>query len=161
MENKNFRATSIGTIHAGGEGFSITIDEPCRKALNGLEGFSHIQVIWWGHLTDDDEYRSILECEKPYTRGPEKLGIFATRSPIRPNPIEVSTVAVISVDEKTGTILIPWIDAENGSPVLDIKPYHPSEDRVKSARVPAWCGHWPEWMEDSENFNWEDEFTFG
>lgn len=161
MEKNICTVKSVGTVHAGSGSFSIEIEEGYRAALNGLEDFSHIMVIYWGHLAAGDEYRSILECEKPYVHGPDRLGIFATRSPMRPNPIEISTVVLAGVDPAAGIIRVPWIDAEDGSPVLDIKPYHPSGDRVRLARVPAWCSHWPEWLEDSADFNWDAEFTFG
>lgn len=160
MDHDTYKVQPVGRVHAGKDGFSIEIDKPCRASLTGLEGFSHIIILWWGNLTDSEEYRRILEAPKPYTKGPEVIGIFATRSPVRPNPIELSTVAVLSVDNERGIITLPWIDAEDGSPVLDIKPYHPSEDRVKNVAVPEWCAHWPMWQEDSETFDWESEFNF-
>jgi tRNA (Thr-GGU) A37 N-methylase len=59
-----------------------------------------------------------------------------------------------------GEIAVPYIDTENGTPVVDIKPYHPSEDRIREAQVPAWCDHWPKWYEDSGSFDWEAEFNY-
>ncbi|MBN2051644.1 MAG: SAM-dependent methyltransferase [Spirochaetales bacterium] len=160
MNNHVFNVKTVGTVRAGKDGFTIRLEEPYRKALNGLEGFSHIQVLWWGHLMDGEEYRSFVEGDKPYKKGPDKLGVFATRSPVRPNPIELTTAGVLSVDQKQGIIHLAWIDAEDGSPVLDIKPYHPSDDRVKNVSVPAWCDHWPKWQEDTADFAWEEEFNF-
>jgi len=160
MEKNTYMVHSIGTIRSGGNGFAVEVDEDYRKGLKGLEGFSHIQVVWWGHLTGAAEYRSMLEFDKPYTKGPDKLGVFATRFPVRPNPIELSVAAVAAINEKTGIIRLHWVDAEDGTPVLDIKPYHPSEDRVKSAHVPGWCRHWPDCLEESTDFDWSSEFTF-
>lgn len=94
---------------------------------------------------------------KPYRKGPRTLGIFATRSPLRPNPIALTAVAVLGLDPEAGRIDIPYIDAEEGTPVLDIKPYHPSVDRVREVTVPAWCNHWPRWYGDSGAFDWEAE----
>ena len=161
MEKQKYAVKPIGTVRAGSRGFAIEIEKTCRPGLKGLKGFSHLVVVWWGNLVDGEEYRSCYVCNKPYTKGPEKLGVFATRSPVRPNPVEISTVPVINVDEKTGIIHIPWIDAEDGSPVLDVKPYHPSEDRVRNVTVPEWCGHWPQWFEESANFDWNEEISCG
>lgn len=54
----------------------------------------------------------------------------------------------------------PFIDADDGTPLLDIKPYFPME-RIKDPRVPAWCQHWPAWQEEAVTFNWLDEINFG
>src|SRR5690554_969082 len=103
-------------------------------------------------LTDEEDYRGRLECEKPYRDAPEKVGIFATRSPIRPNPILLTVVNIITIVNER--IYVAFIDAEEGTPVIDIKPYHPATDRVKDLEVPKWCSHWPKWYEDSADFDW-------
>ncbi len=141
------------------EGYAIELEEEYRKGLTGLEGFSHILVVWYAHqaisLPSD-----ALVIPKPYQTGPEQIGIFATRSPYRVNPICLSVVSVKSIDKETGTIHVDWIDALQDSPVLDIKPYHGSEDRVRDYHTPPWCAHWPQWIEESEHFDWDAEFTF-
>ena len=63
------------------------------------------------------------------------------------------------MDFEKGIIYTPFIDAEDGTPVIDIKPYNKSE-RVRDCTVPDWCSHWPEWEEDALTYNWEDEFNF-
>jgi tRNA (adenine37-N6)-methyltransferase len=88
------------------------------------------------------------------------MGIFATRSPIRPNPIGLTAVQVIRINQKKGIIEIAYIDTNNGTPVLDIKPYTPSLDRVEKPGIPKWYNHWPMSLEQSGNFNWENEFNF-
>ena len=55
---------------------------------------------------------------------------------------------------------LSYIDAEDGSPLLDLKPYTPSLDRVEDPPLPAWCAHWPRDVESSGDFPWEDEFNF-
>ena len=87
------------------------------------------------------------------------MGIFATRSPVRPNPIAL-TVEIIDIDSENGRIHIAYIDANDGSPLLDLKPYTPSLDRVERPEVPGWCGHWPKSLEESADFAWENEFNF-
>lgn len=88
------------------------------------------------------------------------MGIFATRSPIRPNPIALTAVEIIHVDYQSGIIQIAYIDANDGTPVLDIKPYTPNLDRVETPVVPEWCSHWPKSLEESGTFAWEQEFNF-
>ncbi len=155
-EEREITVNPIGQIRANDEGFYLEINEEYAAALKGLEGFSYLNVLWWGHLYD--EYREIVECDKPYKAGPEKLGIFATRSPVRPNPILLTSVAVMEIDRERGIVRIPYIDAEDGTPILDIKPYHPCSDRIREVAVPAWCAHWPQWYEDSATFDWAAEF---
>jgi tRNA (Thr-GGU) A37 N-methylase len=104
--------------------------------------------------------RNILEGPKPYKKSPAAMGIFATRSPVRPNLIALTAVQVISIDYEKGNIEVAYIDANDGTPVLDIKPYTPSLDRVEKPSVPKWCGHWPMSLEQSEDFDWENEMNF-
>lgn len=129
-------------------------------ALQGLEDFSHLAVLWWFSEFDSGEARSVLEAPRPYKNGPEVLGIFATRSPVRPNPIALSVAEVLGIDMRKGEIRVAWIDANHGSPVVDLKPYTPSADRVEHPQVPGWCAHWPKSLETSGDFNWENEFNF-
>jgi tRNA-Thr(GGU) m(6)t(6)A37 methyltransferase TsaA len=127
--------------------------------LTHLAGFSHLQIVWWAHLADSTQDRDTLIVEKPFKKGPEQLGLFSTRAPARPNPIMISTVQVRDIDSEKGFIQVPVIDAVDGTPVLDIKPYFPME-RVKDPQVPAWCRHWPRWQEETMTFDWRDEINF-
>ena len=151
---------SIGRVDFRDRTPVIVLEEKYRDGLKGLDGFSHILLVWWAHLYAEEDFRRVCVMDAPYKRGPEKIGVFATRSPVRPNPIAVSTVQVISIDHDRGEIRIPSIDAEAETPVLDIKPYHPSEDRVKDVEVPEWCSDWPKWLENSAEFDWEKVFNF-
>ena len=155
-----YELKGIGKVVQSGEGFRIIIEPEYRDAMTGLEGFSWLNIIWWANQLDSEEMRSILVSEKPYTKGPEKIGIFATRSPLRPNPIAVTPVYISRIDFDGGILYTPYIDAEDGTPVLDIKPYHGCTDRVESWQVPSWCAHWPETVEASAEFPWEEEFNF-
>ena len=154
MSDQTFQLRSIGRVIAGEDGYALVIDEPYREALTGLEGFSHLNVLCWFHLVDGTEYRDITVAERPYRDAPDRLGIFATRSPVRPNPIALTPVPVLSIDVPGGLVHIPFIDAEPGTPVLDIKPYHPAVDRIRDVGVPGWCAGWPQWYEDSATFDW-------
>lgn len=157
---KEIVLSPIGHVASSNGAFSIQISKDFVPALKGLEGFTFVNVFWWANMFDSGEYRKITTVDKPYKKAPEKLGIFATRSPIRPNPIALTAVAILDIDFEKGIIHVPYLDAEDGSPILDIKPYHPSTDRIKEVTVPDWCDHWPKWYEDSAHFNWQEEFTF-
>lgn len=67
---------------------------------------------------------------------------------------------IIHIDFERGMIQVAFIDANDNTPVLDIKPYAPSFDRVETPGVPAWCGYWPKSTEESGCFSWEDVFNF-
>lgn len=151
--------TPIGKVLKENGMFIIELEKEYLPALEGMEGFSHLQIVWWGHLLDKPENRKVLTTNKPYKTGPEVLGIFATHSPVRPNPLLITTIAVAGFDKSKGRISTWYIDAEPGTPVLDIKPYHKNE-RIRDCRVPDWCSHWPEWYEDSATFDWQKEFNF-
>lgn len=156
----NFSVKTIGKVVIGEEGMFIQLDKGYIPALKGLDGFSHINVLWWFSNCDDDKLRSILAMEQPYKGVPDTMGIFATRSPIRPNPIALTAAEVLDIDYENGIIEIAYIDADNDTPVLDIKPYTPSLDRVETPSVPEWCSDWPKSMEESESFDWEKVFNF-
>lgn len=150
----------IGSIVCDEDGFSLCVDERYRPTLAGLEGFSHVQVLWWFSGCDNAAARGSLVEYKPYKNSPDVLGAFATRSPCRPNPIALSCAGVTYIDRENGIVGLTYIDAANGSPLLDIKPYTPSLDRVEAPRVPGWCAHWPKDVDSSGDFDWEDEFNF-
>ncbi len=156
----DFKLHSIGSIRIKNGEFRLTLGEKYRKALGGLDGFGHIQVLWWFDGRDNPQARSTRVESRPYVNGPDTLGAFAMRSPCRPNPIAPTCVGVIRIDHKRGVVGLVYIDANDGSPVLDIKPYTPSLDRVGRPVVPAWCAHWPQSLEEAGCFDWEKEFHF-
>jgi hypothetical protein len=79
MDARTFSVKPVGIVHADDGSFSIEIAGPFRPALRGLGGFGHILVLWWGDRVDTEECRGETTCKKPYAKGPETLGIFATR----------------------------------------------------------------------------------
>ena len=87
-QEQNYTINPIGYVKKTSEYEGhLEISESFRAALMELKGFSHINVFWWCHLSDNEEMRGIMECNKPYTKSPDSVGIFATRAPVRPNPI--------------------------------------------------------------------------
>jgi len=158
MEEMKLKA--IGKVEPAEDGFAIKLNEEYRDALMGLTGFSHLHILWWADQVDSPQDRAVTVIDKPYKQGPDKLGIYATRSPIRPNPIADTVVYVTRIDHENGVIYTPYIDAEPDTPVLDIKIYLPCCDIVKNYSVPAWAEVFPDSLEDSAEFDWESVFNF-
>lgn len=155
-----FSVKQIGVIRAEGEDFRIELLPEYVPALKGLAAFGDIQVVWWFSGCDNAAARGVLTVDAPYTKGPAVLGAFATRSPARPNPIALSCAHITYMDEENGVLGLAYIDANDGSPVLDLKPYTPSLDRVETPCMPDWCAHWPGNVETSGDFDWAAEFNF-
>ena len=156
----NIQLFPIGKIVNKSGIAQVVLAPPYTAGLKGLSGFGHVQILWWMDACDNPSDRAVLLEAKPYTHGPGELGVFALRSPERPNPVAVTTAAIAFVDEAAGIIGLQWIDAFDGSPVLDLKPYTPSLDRVGRPVTPGWCAHWPRSHEESAAFDWAAEFNF-
>lgn len=111
------------------------LNKEVQPALRGLDGFSHVWVLWWFNCNDTQEKRSILQV---HPRGDSKnplTGVFACRSPARPNLIALTLCRVLSV--KDNVVEIDKIDAFANTPILDLKPYIPCYDSDQ-ASVPGW-----------------------
>ncbi|MBY0014532.1 tRNA (N6-threonylcarbamoyladenosine(37)-N6)-methyltransferase TrmO [Paenibacillus typhae] len=134
----------VGTVSGTQHNLLIKITPEYRAALKGLEAFSHCQILWWIHEFADDSFRATTQIEPPYDA--PVTGVFASRSPVRPNPIGLSVAEIISVDAVEGIIEVGGLDAYPGTPVLDIKAYFPTTDRVRHVKVPAWASSWGEWV---------------
>ena len=154
MASAEYQVVPIGHVRVDQGGFAIVVSEQYRPALTELDGFSHLNILWWCDQLDEPAFREMTIADKPYKAGPDQVGIFATRSPARPNPIALTAVPVLSLDTEAGVIQIAYIDAEPGTPVLDIKPYLPAVDRIRDTSTPDWCARWPSWYEDSATFDW-------
>ena len=104
----------------------IVFEPPYRniEALRGLDGFSHIWLIWEFSETKRDGWSPLVR--PPRLGGNKRLGVFATRSPFRPNPIGLSSVRLERIEWQTpqGPVLhVLGADMMNGTPIFDIKPY--------------------------------------
>lgn len=145
----------IGKVRVKGDDpktaqYFLDIEKPYRSALKELDKWSHVIILFWAHEMDKDEYRSAEDwaVDVPYAEGAPKTGIFATRAEYRPNPILMTTSAIIDVDIKNGMVLLAGIDAYSGTPIIDLKAYFPICDRVRDAHIAPWFDGWPEYLED-------------
>lgn len=92
-------------------------------ALRGLEGFDYIWLIWGFNLNRQDSSTTRLTVRPPRLGGNTRMGVFATRSPFRPNPIGLSSVRISNIDFAKGEITVKGADLADGTPIYDIKPY--------------------------------------
>lgn len=114
----------------------IAVTDDCVPALSGLSGYSHAWVLFTLHEVGDDG-RKVRTQSPP--GAPEGIGVFALRTQARPNPIGMTVVRLLGIDG--AVVRVRGLDAFDGTPVLDIKPYIPYYDSVPDAQVPAWIGH--------------------
>ncbi|RPI51287.1 MAG: tRNA (N6-threonylcarbamoyladenosine(37)-N6)-methyltransferase TrmO [Chloroflexi bacterium] len=112
----------------------VEIDAAWAGALEGIEGFSHVWIVWWldrsGSLPEDLRVHPDRREDLP------RVGILATRSPVRPNPLAMTAVALLGREGRC--LRVRGLDACQGTPVLDVKPYLRRGDLVPEATVPAW-----------------------
>lgn len=113
----------------------IVVDENRIGLLDGIEEYSHITVLYWGHLVPE-ESRAVDRVHPMGRTDIPRTGVFSTCSPARPNPV-LSTV--VRLHARCGNILeVAGLDAVDGSPLIDIKPYVPAQYPQTDVRVPAW-----------------------
>ncbi len=157
-KKEEFNIYPIGYVKQINGEFYIEILKPFIPALKELEHFSHAQVFWWAHINDNKESRNTMQVTPPYGENPPVTGVFATRAEFRPNPIALTAVNILEVNHDKGLVKIPFIDAFDGTPVIDIKGYFPVCDRVREAFIPPWLKGWPEWYEDAAEWAAEQGF---
>ncbi|MCO6041291.1 tRNA (N6-threonylcarbamoyladenosine(37)-N6)-methyltransferase TrmO [Thermococcus alcaliphilus] len=117
---KKFELIPIGQVHKDGETF-LEIYPEFAEALEGLNEGDWIKLILWFHKSDTPEKRKTLKVHPSGDPKNPLRGVFATRSPVRPNPIAIYTVKIVKIQ---GTrIFITEIDAFDGTPIVDIKPF--------------------------------------
>ncbi len=105
-----------------------------RQAWQGLEEFSHIWVVFWFHANNQRSWRPMVR--PPRLGGNRKLGVFATRTGFRPNPIGISAVKLEKIEfrRRQTKLYVSGIDVVDQTPVLDIKPYLPWADGIDQAQ---------------------------
>lgn len=112
----------------------IEIDSAWAEALDGIEGFSHVWIVWW---LDQFEEPPVSPRVHPEGRTEiPQVGFFATRSPRRPCPVAMTAVRLLA--HEGARLCVQGLDAYEGTPVLDIKPYLRRGDLIPEATMPDW-----------------------
>ncbi len=141
MPTEGYELVPIGKVHSAykerkdapfqgrhsDEQSTLEIFEEFEAGLKDVETCSHLIVLYLQHQGE----RRRLQTQTPW--GPDIHGVFATRSPNRPNPIGLCTVEL--VERKGRFLTVRWLDALDGSPLMDIKPYSAGVDAVPEARI--------------------------
>jgi tRNA-Thr(GGU) m(6)t(6)A37 methyltransferase TsaA len=135
MAVKQITMKPVGIVKKKNNRTSLHIDKQLQPALKGLEAFSHVWVLWWFDRNDNPEKRSVLQVHPRGNILNPLTGVFACRSPARPNLIALSLCRIISVEGNV--VRVESIDAFSNTPIVDLKPYIPGYDSA-TASVPDW-----------------------
>lgn len=130
----------------------LILREELTETLQGIEDFSHLFIIFWMNEISSRERKTM----KVHPRGRMDMpltGVFATRTQLRPNPIGLTLVELL--DAKDHVLTVRGLDAFDGTPVLDIKPFD-SWDTAKNARVPEW---WTRLERERSKKRWGSKYT--
>jgi tRNA-Thr(GGU) m(6)t(6)A37 methyltransferase TsaA len=138
MGENQFTIRPIGSVYKANGRTTLVLRKEVQPALKGLKGFSHVWVLWWLNRGDMPEKRSTVQVHPRGNINNPLTGVFACRTPVRPNPIALSLCRVLSV--KNNVVEIDRIDAFANTPILDLKPYIPEYDSAK-ASTPSWVGN--------------------
>ena len=109
----------------------IRLKPQYKRGLGGLEGYSHLIILFW--LSQYKQWKMPKNHHRP-----RQVKVFATRMPVRPNPIGLSVVELLDFSPEEGLVKVKGLDAIDGTPILDIKPYLPHFDSYPKATVPGW-----------------------
>ena len=116
----------------------IVIKKEYENGTEGLDQFSHAIIITFLHPANFDKLQHLQRHPQGRKDLPE-IGIFSQRAKHRPNPIGITAVKIIGLNK--GCLIVKGLDAIDGTPVIDIKPYYPQYDRIEETIVPWWVEH--------------------
>jgi tRNA (adenine37-N6)-methyltransferase len=126
----------VGVAKKQGQRAWLEIYPEYTPALKGLQEFSHLWVFYWFHNNDNPEERRTLQVHPRRDAANPLTGVFACRAPVRPNLIGFTACRIIKVEGNV--VEVADLDALDGSPILDLKPYIPSGDAIPEAVTPGW-----------------------
>ena len=126
----------VGVVKKQGQRAWLEISPEYTPALLGIQGFSHLWVFYWFHDNDTPERRQTLQVHPRRDPANPLTGVFACRAPERPNLIGFTACRIIKVEGNV--VEVADLDAQDGSPILDLKPYIPGGDAIPEALTPAW-----------------------
>jgi tRNA-Thr(GGU) m(6)t(6)A37 methyltransferase TsaA len=135
---KSFAVHPIGQVQKADGRTLLVVEKKYEDGLLGLDQWSHVQVFWWFDRNDTAEKRAILQVHPRGNPQNPLTGVFACRAPVRPNLIARSLCKIVSV--KGNVVEVEKIDAFEGTPILDLKPYAPTQDSPSEVKVPKWAG---------------------
>lgn len=118
----------------------IVLNPAYEEALTGLEDYSHLYVLFWLSRVRKAQ-RRMMKIHPKSRQDLPLVGVFATRTQYRPNPIGLTMVNVL--ERNDNVLRVKGLDALNGTPVIDIKPISPRHEFPKQFRVPNW--YWQLW----------------
>ena len=133
---KSFQLNPIGTVKHLGKRTFLEILPQFAPALDGLAGFSHVWVFYWFHENDNAAERATLKVHPRRDPANPLTGVFATRAPVRPNLIGLTACRILKVSGHT--VEVENLDAKDGSPIVDLKPYIAKGDSIPEAVTPEW-----------------------
>jgi len=133
-----YKVFPVGRVELVDNKPRIRIFAPYADALLGLEGWSHLNVFYWFDQNDTPAKRRVLQVHPRGNPQNPLTGVFACRAPVRPNLIALTVCQILSVE--TPLVYLDKIDAFDGTPVLDLKPYIPPDGPRQGVRVPDWTG---------------------
>jgi len=116
---------------------TLILDE--KSILENAKEIEYAKIIWWFNRSDDSKFRNTIVCKPPYENAPE-CGIYATRSPIRPNPIACTLVKIVNIEDNR--IMVDGFDGFDNSIIVDVLPYEKNKDSIANAIIPKWLSHW-------------------
>ncbi len=125
----------IGSVHKENGRTTLCLNEGVKPALRGLDGFSHVWVLWWFDRNDTPKKRSVLQVHPRGNKKNPLTGVFACRAPVRPNPLALTLCRIVAV--RGNVVEVDKIDAFADTPIVDLKPYVPGCDSAK-ASIPDW-----------------------
>lgn len=126
----------VGVVKQEKDRAILTIKPEFAPALKGMEGFSHLWVFYWFHENDRPEARATLQVHPRRDPANPLTGVFACRAPERPNLIGITACRILKV--QGNLVEVEGLDARDGSPILDLKPYIPEGDAIPGATAPEW-----------------------
>jgi tRNA-Thr(GGU) m(6)t(6)A37 methyltransferase TsaA len=127
----------IGNVVEAGEVSVIKIFPEYLRGIRGITGFSNLFVFYWFDRRDTDSDRGTLVVVPRMREAGTKVGVFASRSPSRPNPLGLCVVELVKVEDDR--LSVKGLDALVGTPIVDFKPYIPRIDAVSDAQIPEWA----------------------
>lgn len=135
-EEVAYKIVPIGKVEKSGSGARIRIFDEYAEGLAGLTDWSHVNVFYWFDKNDVPQKRKILKVHPQGNSANAMTGVFACRAPVRPNLIALSVCKIVAVEG--GVVTVDDIDAFDGTPVIDLKPFIPPDEPRTGVKVPTW-----------------------